>query len=212
MSAQELSFQVKIVSKLPVTWEQPATVKPLPHSGHPVDRSARSLICHNSATGRYESHSGCSRCCNEIMKPDNPIRLRSFAAEDYENIVDLWRSSGLTIKASDSLSELEKLCAFPPNRFLVAESYDESGPQRILGAVIGAFDGRRAWIYHPAVRTEARRCGIGTLLMREVESHLRAAGASKVNLLVEPENGKAAQFYKCLGYSEGRFLFFSREL
>lgn len=146
------------------------------------------------------------------MKPDNQIHVRPFSSDDYESIIDLWRSSGLTTKASDSLSELEKLCAFHSNRFLVAESNAEAGPKCIVGAVIGAFDGRRAWIYHLAVLPDARRHGVGTLLMCEIERHLRADGAIKVNLLVEPENVSAAQFYKGLGYSEMSFLFFTREL
>ncbi len=146
------------------------------------------------------------------MKPDDQIRIRPFSSGDYESIIDVWRSAGLTIKASDSLSELEKLCAFNPNRFLVAESNGEEKSKRILGAVIGAFDGRRAWIYHLAVQPGARRQGVATLLMREIESRLRADGAIKVNLLVEPENVNAAHFYNALGYSEVRFIFFTREL
>jgi ribosomal protein S18 acetylase RimI-like enzyme len=144
------------------------------------------------------------------VKPDDQIRIRPFSSDDYESIVDLWRSSGLRIKTSDSLSELEKLCAFNPNRFLLAESNGEAGPKRTLGTVIGAFDGRRAWIYHLAVVPDARRLGVGKLLMREIESHLRVDGAIKVNLLVEPENLSAAQFCKGLGYSEVPFIFFTR--
>jgi ribosomal protein S18 acetylase RimI-like enzyme len=146
------------------------------------------------------------------VTPDDQTRIRPFSSEDYESIIDLWRSSGLTIKASDSLSELEKLCAFNPNRFLIAESTGEAGPKRIVGAVIGAFDGRRAWIYHLAVLPDARRHGVGTLLMREIETRLRADGAIKVNLLVEPENVNAAQFYRGLGYAEVRLMFLTREL
>jgi ribosomal protein S18 acetylase RimI-like enzyme len=146
------------------------------------------------------------------VKPDDPICIRSFLSDDYENIVDLWRLSGLTIKASDSLSELEKVCAVNPNRFLVAESNGEVGTKCIVGAVIGAFDGRRAWIYHLAVLPGARNRGVGTLLMREVENRLRADGAIKVNLLVEPGNVNAAQFYEALGYSEVPLLFFTRVL
>jgi ribosomal protein S18 acetylase RimI-like enzyme len=146
------------------------------------------------------------------VKPDNQIRIRPFSSDDYESIIDLWRASGLTIKASDSLPELEKLCAFNPNRFLIAEANDEGGAKRIVGAVVGAFDGRRGWIYHLAVLQDVRRTGIGAVLIRQIEQCLHAEGAIKVNLLVEPENVNAAQFYKALGYSEVPFVFFIREL
>ncbi len=138
--------------------------------------------------------------------------IRPFSSDDYEDVIALWRSSGLTIKFSDALPELEKLCAVTPNRFLVAESHDEAGAKRVIGAIIGAFDGRRAWIYHLAVLPKARRGGVATRLVRELEQHLRASGASKINLLVEPENVNARQFYKTLGFSEIPFAFFTKEL
>lgn len=127
-------------------------------------------------------------------------------------MIALWRSSGLTIKFSDSLAELERLCAMASNRFLVAESLDELGVKRIIGAVIGAFDGRRAWIYHLAVLPGARRGGVAKRLMREIEAHLRASGASKMNLLVEPANLDAREFYTALGFREVPLAFFTIEL
>ena len=40
---------------------------------------------------------------------------------------------------------------------------------KIIGTVIGGFDGRRGLIYHLAVATEFRGHGIGSRLMNEVE-------------------------------------------
>ena len=107
---------------------------------------------------------------------------------------------------------LKSFVQSPRNRLLVAESNDEAGAKRIIGAVIAAFDGHRAWIYHLAVLPNARRGGVATRLVREIERHLRARGASKVNLLVEPENVNARQFYKALGFSEVHFASFTKEL
>ncbi len=153
------------------------------------------------------------RCClNKSMEAGDDIRIRAFSPDDYEAVIFVWRSSGLTIKASDSLTELQKLCAMPSNRLLVAESTKKAGAKCILGAVIGAFDGRRAWIYHLAVLPSARRSGIATALIREIEQDLRTSGAVKVNLLVEPENTNACQFYKALGFSEVPLAFFTKEL
>ena len=135
------------------------------------------------------------------------ISLRPFSSDDYDQVIKRWRLSGLTIKASDSLVEIEKLQALNPNRFLVAESN-----MGMVGTVIGAFEGRRAWIYHLAVLPHVRRRGVGQLLIREIERLLYTDGAMKVNLLVEPENKVAAHFYRSMGYSEVPFVFFTREL
>ena len=146
------------------------------------------------------------------MKAKDDVDIRAFSSSDYEDVIALWRESGLTIKPSDSLPEIEKLCATTLNRLLVAESNHESGAKCIIGAVIGAFDGRRAWIYHLAVLPKARRGGVATRLVREVEQHFRAIGASKINLLVEPNNVNARQLYRALGFSEIPFAFFTKEL
>ncbi len=145
------------------------------------------------------------------MKADGDLRIRAFSSEDYRDVLALWQACGLTIKSSDSLVEIEKLCAMPANRLLVAEAKDQAGAERIVGAVIGAFDGRRGWIYHLAVLSEVRRGGVATRLVREIERHLRTSGALKVNLLVEPENVQGRQFYEALGFSEVPFAFFTKE-
>jgi len=36
------------------------------------------------------------------------FRIRPFQSKDYEEVIKLWRDSGLTIKASDTLPEIEK--------------------------------------------------------------------------------------------------------
>jgi len=137
--------------------------------------------------------------------------IRAFTTDDYDEVVSLWRDSGLTIKPSDTLPELRKLLALAGNEFLVSEADrgDERRPE-IVGTVIGAWDGRRAWIYHLAVKPLARRSRIGSELMRTVEQALRNQGATKINLLVEPGNQEASAFYQALGYSEQPLQIFSK--
>jgi ribosomal protein S18 acetylase RimI-like enzyme len=137
-------------------------------------------------------------------------RIRAFTPEDYDEVIALWREAGLTIKPSDTLPEIKKLLALPSNVFLVAEADTGEMPPGIVGTVIGAWDGRRAWIYHLAVRPVARRGRIGSGLMSGVEEALRGRGATKINLLVEPGNHQAAEFYRALGYSDQPLQFFSK--
>ena len=139
-------------------------------------------------------------------------RIRAFTPEDYDEVIALWRESGLTIKSSDTLPELKKLLALPSNVFLVAEADTDEMPPGIVGTVIGAWDGRRAWIYHLAVKPVARRGRIGSGLMSAVEKALRSHGATQINLLVEPGNYQAAEFYRALGYAEQSLQFFSKNL
>lgn len=142
----------------------------------------------------------------------NQARIRAFTPEDYDEVIALWGESGLTIKPSDTLPEIKKLLALPSNVFLVAEADAAEMAPGIVGTVIGAWDGRRAWIYHLAVSPVARRRRIGSGLMSAAEEALRGRGATKINLLVEPGNHEAAEFYRALGYSDQPLQFFSKKL
>lgn len=75
---------------------------------------------------------------------EEPARIRAFTPEDYDEVLVLWRESGLTTKPSDTLPEIQKLLALPANVFLVAEADLGEGPPAIVGTVIRAWDGRRA--------------------------------------------------------------------
>ncbi|HEX2209204.1 MAG TPA: GNAT family N-acetyltransferase [Longimicrobium sp.] len=68
----------------------------------------------------------------------------------------VWRAAGLTLKPSDTLPELRKVVERNPGLFLVAE---KDGAVR--GAVIGAWDGRRGWIYPLAVLPEVQGAAWG---------------------------------------------------
>jgi len=137
-------------------------------------------------------------------------RIRTFIPEDYDEVVALWRESGLTVKPSDTLQELKKLLVLPGSVFLIAEADRGDMRPEIIGTVIGAWDGRRAWIYHLAVKPLARRGRIGSGLMSTVEQRLRDRGATKINVLVEPGNWQAAAFYRALGYCDQSLQFFSK--
>lgn len=133
--------------------------------------------------------------------------LREFRDQDYDAAVRLWHAAGLTVKPSDTLPELRKLIDRNPGLFLVAE---EDGS--VVGTVIGAWDGRRAWIYHLAVLPDRQGGGTGRMLMDELERRLRAVGATRLNLLVERGNAGVADFYRKLGYAPYELLFMTKQL
>jgi ribosomal protein S18 acetylase RimI-like enzyme len=135
------------------------------------------------------------------------VPVRAFRDDDYDAVVRVWRAAGLIIKPSDELAELRKVIDRNPGLFLVVE--DEG---RVVGAVIGAWDGRRAWVYHLAVDPPSQRSGIGRTLTDELERRLRAVGATKLNLLVEPGSAAVADFYRRLGYAADDLLFMTKLL
>ena len=102
---------------------------------------------------------------------------------------------GVRVGRSDTLAEIEKKIARDPDLFLVAESEGN-----IIGSVMGGFDGRRGLIYHLAVAAFVRGKGLGSRLMAEVESRLRAKGCLKCYLLVTDDNTEAEAYYQHRGW------------
>ncbi len=136
------------------------------------------------------------------------IRLRQFALADYDAAYALWQNagSGIGLGRSDTREEIAKKLERDPDLFLVAE--DDSHPERsrpersrrIIGTVIGGFDGRRGLIYHLAVEQTWRERGIGKLLMDEVERRLKSKGCLRAYLLVKDDAAEVVEFYRHLGW------------
>jgi ribosomal protein S18 acetylase RimI-like enzyme len=128
------------------------------------------------------------------------IQLREFCfPDDYESVYQLWQSieKGVMLGRSDTLAEIQKKISRDPDLFLVAETEG-----KIVGSVIGGFDGRRGLIYHLAVSVEYRGTGIGSRLMAEVEARLRARGCLKCYLLVTADNPEAEAYYQHHGWRQ----------
>lgn len=133
------------------------------------------------------------------MNTKTAVRIRLFSyPEDYKAVCSLWKNAGpgIQIRRSDSPDEIQKKIARDPDLFLVAE-FDG----KLIGTVIGGFDGRRGLIYHLAVDASLRERGIGAMLMEEVENRLKTKGCIKSYLLVTTENEKAMRFYEKRGWS-----------
>ncbi len=127
------------------------------------------------------------------------MQLREFKLEEYDAVRALWEQypNALGIGRSDAREEIAKKLTRDPDLFLVAE---DAG--KIIGTVIGGFDGRRGLIYHLAVDRAYRGQGLGRALMAEIERRLCAKGCLRAYLLVKPENVEVVDFYARSGWEE----------
>ena len=102
---------------------------------------------------------------------------------------------GVRTGRSDTPAEIEKKLARDPDLFLVAEA-----DGAIIGSVIGGYDGRRGLVYHLAVASSFRGQGVGSQLMDDLESRLRAKGCLKCYLMVTRDNPEAEVYYQRRGW------------
>jgi ribosomal protein S18 acetylase RimI-like enzyme len=121
--------------------------------------------------------------------------IREFKITDYDEVVRLWKDCGLIIRPGDDTQGVKLKLQRDPDLFLV---FEEGG--EIVGVVMEAWDGRRGWINHLAVRPTRQRAGIGTALVRELERRLIQKGARKANAQIYRWNKKSIQFFKASGY------------
>jgi ribosomal protein S18 acetylase RimI-like enzyme len=126
------------------------------------------------------------------------LTIRPFQyPQDYPAARQLWENAGpgIQLRRSDDPDEIKKKVEHDPDLFLVAEL-----DGRLVGTVIGGFDGRRGMVYHLAVDGQQRRQGIGEMLMDELEARLKARGCIRSYLLVTVENSAAMRFYEKRGW------------
>ena len=123
------------------------------------------------------------------------MKVRTFAIEDYPVVRKLWEEAGLEIRPGDEPEGIARKLTRDSEFFLVAEEEGE-----VVGTVMGAWDGRRGWIYHLGVRADSRRRGVATKLIRELEARMKKAGVVKVNALIYPGNVVSESFFTKAGY------------
>ena len=124
------------------------------------------------------------------------IKIQTVLSGDLEELTGFWRTiDGVGLGQGDDLKSLEQFIRRNPHTCLLIR--DEG---KVVGSVLGGFDGRRGYIYHLAVSPERRRQGMGRLLMNVVCRELEKQGAHKIHLFVFNGNHDAIGFYQRLGW------------
>ncbi len=122
--------------------------------------------------------------------------IREARPEDFDVIIRLWESIDRHTGLPDRREYLETFHAFSPELFLVAEAEG-----RIVGTVIGGWDGWRANIARLSTHPDLRREGVAMALVQEIERRLQAKGARRIYALVDRRSPPAEPFWEAAGYA-----------
>lgn len=122
--------------------------------------------------------------------------IRQARPEEATQVLALWQEAHATPSPTDTRDAVVKLLGEAAAVLLVAEA-----DSRLVGTVIGGWDGWRGSIYRLAVLPAYRRQGIARELVGEAERRLHGMGARRISALVESDHPWATGFWDSLGAS-----------
>src|SRR5262249_54980226 len=123
-----------------------------------------------------------------------PEVIRPVPTEELTDVRPFWKEANATPpSATDSIEGLTSMTRQPAALLMVATI-----DGKIVGTVIGGWDGWRGNIYRLAVAPAHRRRGIARRLVREISTALFERGARRLSALVEHEHPWAMEFWSSL--------------
>ena len=136
------------------------------------------------------------------------LKIRAYQESDEQSVMALW-TEALPANAphNEPATTIRLKLECDRELFFVA-----TVGEALAGSVMGGYDGHRGWIYTMAVAPEHRHHGVGTALMRHVESVLADRGCLKINLQVRTSNAGVIEFYRRLGYDVDDVLSMGKRL
>ncbi|WP_068717037.1 GNAT family acetyltransferase [Vibrio tritonius] len=133
--------------------------------------------------------------------------ITPYQSEHQAAVIELWNACGLVKPWNDPSKDIERKVAHSPELFLVGLV-----DGKVVGTVMGGYDGHRGWINYLAVNPDAQQTGLGRALMQAVERLLLAQGCPKINLQVRSTNTQVITFYEKLGYQDDQVLGLGKRL
>ena len=132
--------------------------------------------------------------------------IRIYQEEDRKEVLTLWQECNLIRSKNDPQKDLGRKKGFGEELFLVLVNED-----KIIGTVMGGYDGHRGIINYLGVHPNFRGNGLGRMLMRAVEKKLIDLGCPQVNLLVWSDNTEVHKFYEKTDYKKANDIVLFRK-
>ncbi len=121
--------------------------------------------------------------------------VKKFSMKFYEEVIQIWRKAGISIGSTDTKEELQRMIHWNPNLFLIGKI-----DNKVIGVVMGGFDGRRGYVHHLAIDPDFQKKGYGKILMDFLVKEFLKMKVHKLHLFIEKYNKDVVDFYGNLGW------------
>ena len=135
------------------------------------------------------------------------IRIRSYQPQDQEEVVRIWKECGLVVPQNDPVKDIRRKLRRQRELFRVAIAGG-----KVVGTIMGGYDGHRGWINYLGVDPSRRGLGTAKKLMGDMEGRLKKLGCPKINLQVRISNAGVGGFYEKLGYARDKVFSYGKRL
>jgi len=128
----------------------------------------------------------------------NEFMFRTINLEDFDVLYDLWEKAGLALYPYEQ-EKIRFISMHKLNPDLMTVLLKNG---KIIGSILGAFDGRTATVHRLAILPEYQNKGYGSMLMEYLEKQLKDRGIMKLALQVHVSNKKVIDYYKKKGFKD----------
>lgn len=118
---------------------------------------------------------------------------REIKLEDYEDLISFWKNNYF-VNEMDSFDRFKLFLEKNPNLSFLAKDN-----KKIIGTVLGSYDGRRGYVQKLVVHKDFRKRGVGKLLAEKLIKELHKLGALYIPINVEKD---LVTFYEKCGFKK----------
>ena len=127
---------------------------------------------------------------------DSTYTYEVMQIEDYDEVFALWESTeNVGLSPADRRDNVAAYLLKSPDQSFVCRAGGV-----IVGTVLCANDGRRAYIYHLAVESSHRRQGVAHKLVELAMMEQEQYGIGKCHIFVYEDNHASIAFWKSEGF------------
>ncbi len=129
-------------------------------------------------------------------RPAERLVYRDCDEADIDAVLSLWSHAEVVPRPTDSADALRIRLRHDRDLFPLALDGD-----RVVGCLVGGWDGWRGNLYRLAVDPAYRRRGIAERLVEIVEERLKERGAARITSLVFRDEEPSVRFWSAVGYA-----------